>query len=218
MEINTFDYIVKKYNIDVSNHYIIDIPNMGRERGLAQLFEELNFNRGAEIGVENGYYSEELVKANPKLHLYCIDPWSAGAYDGGAHAVDTEQSKYDERHVECVKRLTPYNTTIIRKGSMEALKDFKDNSLDFVYIDANHDFPNFINDIHGWKKKVKVGGIVSGHDYAYQSFKKENHVKRALPAYARSYRWIPLFIIGAEEYKEGTIRDKYRSWMWVRDK
>ena len=49
---------------------------------------------------------------------------------------------------------------------MDAVKDFADRSLDFVYIDANHE-PQFVEeDIREWSKKVKVGGIVSGHDYA----------------------------------------------------
>ena len=217
--VSTFQYILKKYNIIVGNQYIVDIPNIGRD-DMAKLFGELNFNEGAEIGVELGLYSEVLCKANPKLHLSCIDPWLASAYDSafGTHAVDTQQEKYDERYEECSERLFPYNCDIIRFPSLSALRMFSDESLDFVYIDANHDFPNFVNDIHEWIKKVKIGGIVSGHDYAIYSYKKANHVKRALDAYARCYRMIPFFVIGAMEYKEGTIRDKYRSWMWVRDK
>mgnify|MGYP001583438381 FL=1 len=211
----TYEKVIKKYNIKVGTQYIVDIPDMGRD-DMAKLFAELGFNVGAEVGVENGYYSEVLLKANPKLQLYGVDPWSAGAYEVGTHAVDTEQKKYDERYETAVKLLKPYNFTIIRKGSMEALADFKDNSLDFVYIDANHDFPNFTNDLHNWIKKVRPGGIVSGHDYAYFSYKKANHVKRALQAYARCYRMIPLFIVGAETYDKGFTRDKYRSWFWVK--
>jgi len=217
--VNTFDYITNKYNLNVGNQYIVDIPNIGRD-DMASLFAELNFNEGAEIGVELGLYSEVLLKANSKLHLSCIDPWTAEAYEiqAAIHAVDTEQEKYDKRYKESIERLKPYNATIIRQPSLGALRAFPDESLDFVYIDANHDFPNFINDLHNWKKKVKVGGIVAGHDYAVFSYKKHNHVKRALDAYARCYRMIPLFIIGSYEVNPGEIRDKYRSWMWIKDK
>lgn len=213
----TLDHILDKYGITLDGRYVIDIPNVGRDN-MAGLFAELGFTKGAEIGVELGLFSEVLCKANPKLSLYCVDPWSAGAYEANIHAVDSDQKIYDQRHIEAVARLSPYNATIIRKPSLDALNDFPDESLDFVYIDANHNFPNFINDLHGWTKKVKIGGIVSGHDYAVFSYKKHNHVKRALDAYARCYRMQPLFIIGAMEYREGTIRDKYRSWAWIRDK
>ena len=213
--VNTYDYIINKYRIDVGRQYIVDIPNMGRDN-LAELFGELDFNLGAEIGVERGYYSETLLKANPNLHLFSIDPWKVSAYEPGIDGVESEQSKFDSYYKEAKQRLRPYNCTIIRDESMSAIKKFKDESFDFVYIDANHDFANFTNDIHNWLKKVRTGGIVSGHDYAYFSYSKHNHVKRALQAYARSYRMIPLFIAGAETMDDGLTRDKYRSWFWVK--
>ena len=99
---------------------------------------------------------------------------------------------------------------------MEALADFEDNSLDFVYIDANHDFVNFTQDLHEWYKKVRVGGIISGHDYAYYSYSKFNHVKRAVIAYARCYRMIPLFAVMYDPH--GLRRDHFRSFFYVKDK
>lgn len=48
---------------------------------------------------------------------------------------------------------------------MEALSLIPDESLDFVYIDARHEYQYVKEDIEGWFKKVRVGGIVSGHDY-----------------------------------------------------
>jgi predicted O-methyltransferase YrrM len=115
------------------------------------------------------------------------------------------------------KRLSKFsNYTFIIKPSLEAFDDFDDESLDFVYIDANHDFPNFINDLHEWLKKVKTGGIMSGHDYANFSYRKFNHVKRALDAYARCYHMISLFIVGSEEKAEGVKRDRFRSWFWIK--
>jgi len=37
--------------------------------------------------------------------------------------------------------------------------------LDFVYIDANHNYEFVINDIRLALTKIKKGGIISGHDY-----------------------------------------------------
>ena len=210
----TLEYILNKYRLKIVNQFFIEIPNMDRE-DLAKLFAELGFTEGVEVGVEKGLYSELLCMNNPKLHLSCIDPWSYKAYEPGNPTAYQEQKPYDDLYEETVKRLAPHNCTVVRKGSMEALSDFKDGSLDFVYIDANHDFPNFINDLHQWIKKVKVGGIVSGHDYAYFSYKKFNHVRRALEAYARCYRMRPYFVVGSEEYSE-LKRDKFRSWFWVK--
>lgn len=213
--VDTLDFVVKKYKINIGRQHVIDIPDMNRD-DMAGLFAELNFSKGAEIGVERGLYSEDLAKTNPKLRLSCIDPWQASAYESGIHGVDAEQAPYEDRYRETLKRLAPYNCEIIRKTSMEAVKDFEDDSLDFVYIDGNHDFVNFANDLHHWKKKVRTGGIVSGHDYADYAYRKFNHVKKALLAYTKSYHIIPLFIVGGLAMDDGLKRDKFRSWFFIK--
>jgi len=140
-------------------------------------FKELGFTVGAEIGVDRGLYAEEICKANPSVRLFCIDPWK----------IYKENTDYFDQHilnVNCLntgKRLAPYNCEIIRKSSMSAIKEFEDNSLDFVYIDANHNFKYVLEDIQEWSKKVKTGGIISGHDYIWQAHRRPKYdVKNAL--------------------------------------
>lgn len=125
---------------------------------LAKYFAENGYKVGAEIGVLGGAYSALLCEVNPGLKLFCIDSWGYGEHKKRPYHL----RKYEEAKI----RLEPYNTTIIYKLSMDAIKDFSDNSLDFVYIDANHE-PQFVmEDIREWTKKVRPGGVVSGHDYA----------------------------------------------------
>lgn len=218
--VNTFKYIIDKYKIEVGNQYIVDIPNMGRDN-LAEVFTELGFNKGAEVGVFKGKYSEVLCKANPNLELYGVDAWRVDAHSKGVFTEDEVQLQgyFDKCYKETLRRMSPYpKYTVIKKLSTEAAKDFEDNSLDFVYIDAGHDFLNFTLDLHYWSRKVKVGGIVSGHDYARYPYRKYIHVKRVLEAYAWSYKMIPFFVIGSLEVREGEVRDRYRSWLWVKDR
>lgn len=214
--VNTLDYITKKYDIKFGKQYIIEIPNMGRDN-LADLFAELGFKEGAEIGVEKGIYSETLLKANPGLHLSSIDPWKASVYEPGIQGVDYSQIHFDRCYRIAKKRLSPFNCRIIRKESLEAVGDFADNFLDFVYIDGNHEFVNLANDIHSWQKKVRPGGIVAGHDFAFFPAGKHNHVKHVVLAYTRAYGIKPLFVVGAEAVGQpGIIRDRFRSWFWVK--
>src|SRR5207253_8367684 len=44
---------------------------------------------------------------------------------------------------------------------------FADASVDFVFIDAGHDFNSVCNDIRVWLPKVKPGGVLAGHDYEH---------------------------------------------------
>jgi hypothetical protein len=46
-----------------------------------------------------------------------------------------------------------------------AAKLFPDNSVDFVYIDAEHSREALLRDLRLWWPKVKPGGIIGGHDY-----------------------------------------------------
>ena len=86
-----------------------------------------------------------------------------------------------------------------------------------VYIDGNHTLPYVINDLIEWSKKVRVGGIVSGHDYRKSKrIITQNHVVYAVHCYTESYRINPWFLLGRKAQMEGEVRDDNRSWMWVK--
>ena len=40
-----------------------------------------------------------------------------------------------------------------------------DNSLDYIYIDARHDYCGVMDDLEMFWPKLKSGAIVAGHDY-----------------------------------------------------
>jgi hypothetical protein len=127
---------------------------------LAKFCGKLNFKVGAEIGVCKGKFSRVFCWNIPDVSLYGIDTWTSDPNDPG-----DEGELNESNYAHAKKILKPFKVTLLRKTSMEALNDFKDNSLDFVYIDANHTFDYAMRDIIEWSRKVKSGGIVSGHDY-----------------------------------------------------
>lgn len=50
---------------------------------------------------------------------------------------------------------------------MEASKNVPDESLDYIYVDARHDYCGAFEDMSAWWPKLKPGGILAGHDYQY---------------------------------------------------
>lgn len=141
---------------------------------LVKFIKEQGCTRGAEIGVFTGYFSEVLFQHMPGLHLYCVDIWGEG--------------KYKRAEEECLERLKPYNATIIKKPSVEAAQDVPDGSLDFVYIDAAHDYENVKKDIAAWAPKVKVGGIIAGDDF-YDFPSGKGGVMQAATEYASHHHY-----------------------------
>jgi len=190
-----------------------EIPNASRD-DLPGFFIEMGFKRGVEIGVYKGEFSEKFCKAG--LELSSIDPWQM--YKGFENPRGQDRLNFQYEHTK--RLLSPYpNSRIIRKTSMEALEDFNDNSLDFVYIDGNHEFRYIAEDLYEWTKKVMPGGIVSGHDYFYTksgSGKQIWHVAYVLDAYIKAFNIENWYLIGSKQAKEGEKRDKWRSWMFLK--
>lgn len=209
---STLDFILHHYHLDPTARTPIEIPDTGRD-DLAHLFRKLGFTSGAEIGVEQGVYAEVLCRANPGVMLSCVDAWRA--YSGYRDHVS--QDKLDGFYQATQARLAPYAVEFVRAFSADAVKEFNDKSLDFVYLDANHELPFVMFDLIEWSKKVRPGGIVAGHDY-YQSTRQDtkNHVVYAVDAYVRSYRIKPWFLLGTKAKVDGEVREKSRSFFWVK--
>jgi hypothetical protein len=211
MSTASLDYILNKFNLsfDDKTPMPIEIPDFGRNQ-LTVLFKELGYKVGAEIGVHRGEYSETLCKNNPGLKLYGVDPYKA--YDQY-----NNQQEVDDYNEEAKTRLEPYNYRFITKPSLDAVRDFEDESLDFVYIDGNHEFDYVTADMTLWSEKVKPGGIISGHDYIRFSNQRHHQVVEAILPYVRANNIFPWFVLGLLNGEvPGMIRDKHRSWMWVK--
>jgi hypothetical protein len=168
----------------------------GTRETLAELFSDLGFTNGLEVGTSYGKFAKILCTANPSLHLKCVDPWKAYT-----HHTDEE---IEQVYQAAVRNLSGCDVEYIRKTSVEAAKDISDLSLDFVYIDGLHDFDSVMTDIITWVPKVKSGGIVSGHDY-YRFYKYG--VIPAVDAYTRAHN-INMYYM--------TRENESPSYFWVR--
>ncbi len=182
----TYDYIMEKFCLTEKTAFPVKLKTFKRY-DMAGMFKELGFKTGAEIGVYKGGYSELLCIQNPGLRLYCIDPWEI--YESEEiEPFAQDQEALNRFYDEAKTRLANYSCMIIKKTSMEAIKQFKPGSLDFVYIDANHSYKNMKEDIEGWAKIIRKGGIVSGHDYGHFKHKDRNiGTKRAINEYVRKH-------------------------------
>ena len=165
---------------------------------LLSWLRKLNFKTGVEIGVAKGDYSEIICQTNPQMKVYGIDPWLA--YRGYGDYV--RPTTFDSLYQSAIKKLSLFtNYTIVKDFSSKAIRNFLDDSLDFVYIDANHTEPYISQDIEGWYKKVKTGGLLAGHDFEIAS------VALAVTNFARNKRIAPWFVLK---------KDNYPTWLIIK--
>jgi hypothetical protein len=172
-------------------------------KSLAQLFAAMGFRRGAEIGVWEGAYAKQLCEVNPGLELIAVDPWSVQA--------EYREAKNDHARLQAAyattrERLESFNCTLLRMTSIEAAQRVADGSLDFVYIDGNHKREFVDADLMAWTRKVRPGGIVSGHDFRINDRKPWIDVPEAVTAFTKSRGIAPWYVLAA---------DKSPSWFWI---
>lgn len=123
---------------------------------------------GAEVGVYDGWHALDMMESLHIRKLFLVDPYKA--YDEYYESVQNprkSQKALNERMHVAQKILKKYGARVqfIRKFSEEAAKLIADESLDFVYIDGNHQYEFVKKDIEAWYPKVKKGGIIGGDDY-----------------------------------------------------
>jgi hypothetical protein len=133
-----------------------DLGKWLTERGL--------LGSGAEIGVLHGAFSEIVLNDWNGDDYWMIDIWRPQSPK--VYRERTEGIDYTAAFVEASQRTRRFpQAHILRADSPRIAKQFQDNSLDFVYIDANHELQAVLDDLEAWYPKVKPGGLFSGHDY-----------------------------------------------------
>ena len=175
---------------------------MSRWKEWPIFLKEKGVKKAVEVGTYKGKYAETLMTAIPDLDLTVVDAWEVypGYKDYGEN--DLEDLAFNEAKNRSLK----FGFKIMKGWSNEVVQLFEDESLDFVFIDGNHDFEHVVEDVAKWSKKVKKGGIVAGHDFN-RNHAKHFGVKEALPAWCEAEQISPLFIIR---------KDRCASWFYVK--
>jgi len=107
---------------------------------------------GSWKGRSSAFMATEIANSGKDIEFYCVDI---------GEVADTFKDN--------MKSLERYHTYMMM-DTMLAVKHFKDRSLDFVFVDAGHSYEEVKGDILSWYPKIKVGGVIAGHDY-----KMEDH-------------------------------------------
>ncbi len=123
---------------------------------------------GSWKGRSGAYMGVEIVNSGKEQMLVCVDTWVGSAEHQGMDIVNE-----DGLYLEFQKNIEPVNDQregtieFIRGKSLDVVDSIQNFSLDFVFIDASHEYEDVIGDIRAWYMKVKEGGVIAGHDYPH---------------------------------------------------
>ena len=141
-----------------------ELPFMLNRRGLVGC--------GVEVGVKAGEFSELLLDRWEGRHLISVDPWLESPVDSYADVANVEQEAHEDFHRQTLDRLRRFGerSSVWRMTGSEAAERIPHHSLDFVYLDARHDYPSVSSDLQEWYDRLRPGGIFAGHDYVDGTF------------------------------------------------
>lgn len=137
--------------------------SINSKTGLTELCFHILSKYKIEKMVEVGCYmgeSTNLFYNNLKCEIYCVDPWEDFINNNLKVMKMNEIEKIFDQNT-----MNNKNIKKIKSNSEIASKLFNDKSLDFVYIDANHDYEYVKKDIEIWRHKIKKDCFIGGHDY-----------------------------------------------------
>jgi predicted O-methyltransferase YrrM len=156
----------------------------------------------AELGVDEGGYSREILARCMPEKLYLIDCWESRRYhDGKRQAVERRfASEIASGQVE-----------ILHGESLDMLSRLPDASLDWIYIDTSHRYQQTCRELEASLKKVKPDGYIAGHDYAVGNHSKHLYygVIRAVNEFCLKHGWRLAFLTNEpDRYLSFVLRKK----------
>ena len=134
---------------------------------------------GCELGVFAGEFSQYLFNIIKPTKMYLIDGWTlcgeelfSGDVDGNGKCV----MRSSVLHGIVVNRFKSNKNVHVWMGwTHEKIADIPDDSLDWIYVDADHSYDGCLRDLELCLFKVKKNGFIMGHDYEINKAKCKNN-------------------------------------------
>jgi hypothetical protein len=146
------------------------VPPIKTRAHIGAVLDGLGFESGAELGVWNGDFAYGVLSAWRSCKSYTlVDVWKH--QENYSDVVNRPDADQETSYKTAMRRLAPHRQKLVvcRNYTSHCAADARDNSLDFIYVDARHDRKGVTHDLHSWWPKLRCGGIFAGHDYVSQT-------------------------------------------------
>lgn len=122
---------------------------------------------GAFLGKSTSFMAVEINNSGKDIIFDVIDTWEGSVEHqaGAKHEQKLVQEGMLFPNFKLNMKPVAHLINPIQCTSLEGAQRYADRSLDFVFLDAAHDYDSVKADIKAWRPKIKPGGYIGGHDY-----------------------------------------------------
>jgi Methyltransferase domain len=145
------------------------VPTFKNRNDLGIILEGEKKLVGVELGVQTGVFASEMLSRWPSCTAYYfVDLWVHQEHYEDLANVD--QATHERYYHDTLERTKEWKDKIhvCRNYTSVCAVNMPDDYFDFIYVDARHDFKGVYEDLRDWWPKLRVGGIMAGHDYVTQ--------------------------------------------------
>ena len=141
----------------------------------------------AELGVDQGCFSEKILQINTPQKLHLVDVWGTKRFN---------QQKRQHVKQKFAAQLSSGQVEINLGLSTSVVKDFPDNYFDWIYVDTDHSYNTTLAELQSYRTKVKENGIIAGHDFMKGSWHGlvKYGVMEAVCGFCQSYNWELIYL------------------------
>ena len=125
---------------------------------------------GSWKGRSASYMAVEIFNSKKQIKFDCVDTWLGSVEHVDPNSPFFVKELIDDKdwlYYQFLNNTQPVCDIInpVRQSSLDSVNLYQNRSLDFVFIDASHEYDDVKKDILSWYPKIKKGGFIAGHDF-----------------------------------------------------
>lgn len=165
---------------------------------------------GAWKGRSAAYMAVEILNSQKKIQFDCVDTWLGSEEHQQGQQFEDQDVIHGRLYEAFIWNMKPVEGLYkpIKMTSVEAAELYPDSSLNFVFLDAAHDYDSIRSDILAWLPKIQPGGWLGGHDYTWNEGIRRA-CKELLPNHQNDPSWDWTMNVYRPEYEHQGV-----SWMY----
>lgn len=139
-------------------------PSLMRFHFLEVMVRQHRWHTGVELGCLAGRTTGHLMRSCPSLRLVAVDLFAPQPDNPGPEGWEHHPHEKHEAQLRAMEKGFAPRLKVVKDLTVNAAQRYADNSIDFIFIDADHSYEGCRADIEAWLPKVKPAGFLFGHD------------------------------------------------------